>query len=197
MEKRNYNTTYSNDRQGPLVSTVTALLATFTTPQYIDSSLRRIFSVFELESEKVFVFDDVDEDEKKILTYNIILENGSRPDVSMVYHTICINRKKESNTLYTINGLNMIVKSKTGSIDPKYKIDWQEYQNMFVTSDKTSNKNVEKLVCVNTRLNCVVEKQDFFRRHRNERLVVKYERQSPANDSYGNTEAGNRSNRVY
>lgn len=136
----------------------TALLATFTTNEYLDSSVRRIFNVFELESNKIFMFNDLDDEEKKILTYNILLVNGQRANISKVFHTICINRKKESNTLYTINSLNRIVEQEIGHVDPKHQIQWQKYRNMFITSDK----NTDDVTMIRTELYGTIEKDLFF-----------------------------------
>ena len=44
--------------------------------------------------------------------------------------TIRIHRKKKTNTLYTINGLNKAIeKQHDGKTGKQYKLDWDEYQN--------------------------------------------------------------------
>ena len=45
-------------------------------------------------------------------------------------NTILLHRKKDSNTLYTINALNDLIKELNGGIlDMKYKVNWSEYRN--------------------------------------------------------------------
>lgn len=114
--------------------------------------------MFKLENSKISVFNDLDNVEKKILIYNVLVAEGERADISQVYHTICINRKKESNTLYTINSLNKIVEQETGRIDPRHQIDWSKYRDMFITCDK----NFNEIVLIRTELDFVVDKMTFF-----------------------------------
>src|SRR4051812_6977661 len=103
----------------------TVLLATFTNNDYLDSVVRRIFNSFTIENDRVFIFLDEDNEDKKILTYNVLVPEEGKVDISSVKSTIRINRKKDSNTLYTINALNKIVYKEKGSLDPNHKIDWE------------------------------------------------------------------------
>ena len=67
-------------------------------------------------------------------------------------NTILIHRKKESNTLYTINALNDLIKKLNGGIvDPAYKINWQQYHNCILL---TQHGDVKQL---NTRIYKIVE----------------------------------------
>ena len=51
----------------------------------------------------------------------------------MLDNTISVHRKKESNTLYTLNGLNEIVKAlNNGIVDPKFPINWVHYRNSVI-----------------------------------------------------------------
>jgi hypothetical protein len=46
------------------------------------------------------------------------------------------HRKKETNTLYTINALNrLIIKLNKGYLDKSYEIDWNEYRNSMILTD--------------------------------------------------------------
>ena len=48
-------------------------------------------------------------------------------------NTILLHRKKDSNTLYTINALNDLIKSLNGGIiDTSFKVDWQDYKNCIL-----------------------------------------------------------------
>ena len=48
-------------------------------------------------------------------------------------NTILLHRKKDSNTLYTINALNDLIKSLNGGVlDTSYKVNWQDYRNCIL-----------------------------------------------------------------
>jgi hypothetical protein len=49
--------------------------------------------------------------------------------------TISINRKKESNTLYSINALNALISHlNNGVLDKSFIIDWPNYKNTLLLS---------------------------------------------------------------
>ena len=51
-------------------------------------------------------------------------------------NTISIHRKKETNTLYTVNALNEVIrKVNNGILDKTYQLDWTRYQNSFILTD--------------------------------------------------------------
>jgi hypothetical protein len=52
---------------------------------------------------------------------------------SVLPNTILLHRKKESNTLYTINALNALIKSlNNGILDTNYRITWLDYKNSIL-----------------------------------------------------------------
>lgn len=52
--------------------------------------------------------------------------------------TITINRKKETETLYSINALNtLICELNNGVLDKSYRIDWIQYKNKLMLSDRS------------------------------------------------------------
>ena len=58
-------------------------------------------------------------------------------------NTISVHRKKDSNTLYTINSLNALVKDLNGGVsDSNYLIDWNLYRNQILLVDNDSYKIV-------------------------------------------------------
>ena len=55
---------------------------------------------------------------------------------SVLPNTILLHRKKESNTLYTINALNTLVKTlNNGYADPNYRIEWTDYKNTILLTN--------------------------------------------------------------
>ena len=62
-------------------------------------------------------------------TYNI--ESGNLSD--LLDNTISIHRNKTTNTLYTINGLNFLIRSLNNNIlDKSLKITWEDYNNKAI-----------------------------------------------------------------
>ena len=82
-----------------------------------------------------------------VITYNVEQGNvGTIPS-----NTILVHRKKESNTLYTINALNDLIRKLNGGIsDPTYKIDWQNYRNCILLTQhgevKQLNTKIYKII---------------------------------------------------
>jgi hypothetical protein len=82
-----------------------------------------------------------------VVTYNVEQGNVS----SIPANTILVHRKKESNTLYTINALNDLIKKLNGGVvDPSYRIDWQHYKNCVLLTQhgdvKQLNTKIYKIV---------------------------------------------------
>ena len=58
--------------------------------------------------------------------------NNSAAD-SMMDNTILVHRKKQTNTLYTINALNELIKSlNNGVLDKRFPIEWNNYKNCIL-----------------------------------------------------------------
>jgi hypothetical protein len=102
------------------------LFCSFTLPIYLPETLAGITSKHTVLYDKIFILESPDTDEY-LITYNIDLDTS----VSKVpENTILLHRKKESNSLYTINALNILVKQlNNGILDKTFQIDWNKYQN--------------------------------------------------------------------
>lgn len=103
------------------------LLCTFTPEESVDNLLNYIIKQYALTSNKVFVLY-IKSNNEYVITYNLDSINSN-----MLDNTISVHRKKESNTLYTLNGLNEIVKAlNNGIVDPKFPINWIHYRNSVI-----------------------------------------------------------------
>jgi len=105
------------------------LFCTFTDLDSLDTLLEKIKSKYTIVYNKMFVLEIVGKDEY-VVTYNVDQGNvHTIPD-----NTILVHRKKESNTLYTINALNELIKKLNGGVvDTKFQVDWQHYRNWWNT----------------------------------------------------------------
>tara|TARA_R110000744_G_scaffold361418_1_gene469176 strand:+ start:10266 stop:10469 length:204 start_codon:yes stop_codon:yes gene_type:complete len=59
--------------------------------------------------------------------------------------TITINRKKDTETLYSINALNALIREQNdGVLDKAYRVDWAQFKNrLLLTNRDGSFRNVE------------------------------------------------------
>lgn len=115
---------------------ITILLASFAYIDHYDETIDRIYHCFQIENDKIFVYNDLHTPRKKIITYNVFTPKNVKIDINRIHHTIRINRKKESNTLYTINSINSIIEKEIGKVDTRHIIDWNKYANMLLLYDK-------------------------------------------------------------
>ncbi len=78
-----------------------------------------------------------------VLTYNVDQSNVSE----IPENTILVHRKKETNTLYTINALNELIKSLNGGVvDTKFPIDWQHYRNCILLTQHNELKQLNTTI---------------------------------------------------
>ena len=73
------------------------------------------------------------------VTYNV--EQGNVNELPE--NTILVHRKKDSNTLYTINALNELIKNLNGGVvDTKFPIEWQHYRNTILLTQHSELKQL-------------------------------------------------------
>jgi len=81
------------------------LFCTFATEETLEGVLEEIQERYKIIYNKIFVLYSKSQDEF-ICTYNVDFGNVG----TFLENTILVHRKKESNTLYTINALNTLIK---------------------------------------------------------------------------------------
>jgi len=115
------------------------LFATFTTLEELDNLVESVKSNYTIQYNKIFVLQIVDSEEY-VLTYNVDSGNVD----SIPENTILLHRKKESNTLYTINALNELIKKLNGGVvDTSFKIDWIHYRNCILLTQHNTLKQLD------------------------------------------------------
>jgi hypothetical protein len=123
------------------------LFTTFVKEENLEETIKEITRRYSILYNKIFVLKIEGKDEL-ICTYNIDSFNISDNDV--MPNTILLHRKKQSNTLYSINSLNALVKElNLGKIDSSYPIDWDDYKNtILLVSDGKLNKHTTKIFSI-------------------------------------------------
>ena len=122
------------------------LFCTFISLDGIDETVENIKSSYTIMYNKMFVLYIKSTDEYTV-TYNVDQGNVN----SIPENTILVHRKKESNTLYTINALNELIKKLNGGVvDSRFPISWQHYRNSILLTNhgdlKQLNTKIYKIV---------------------------------------------------
>ena len=101
----------------------------------MEQTLADINKHFTIVYEKIYVLQNEEKNNELICTYNVA--NNSDLDFTLVKKTISLHRKKLTNTLYTINALNEIIKNiNNGVLDPTLQIPWDVYSNKILITNK-------------------------------------------------------------
>ena len=115
------------------------LFCTFTPLEHLDGLLNHITSSYTIMYSKIFVLH-VKSNDEYVCTYNI--EQGNVGDLPE--NTILVHRKKDSNTLYTINALNELIKGlNNGIVDTRYPINRQHYKNTILLTQHDELKQLK------------------------------------------------------
>lgn len=123
------------------------LFCTFTTLEDLENLVSSLSNRYSIMYNKMFALQ-VKSNDEYVVTYNV--EQGNVNDIPE--NTILVHRKKESNTLYTINALNELIKKLNGGVvDTKFPINWQHYRNCILL---TQHNEIKQL---NTKIYKIIE----------------------------------------
>lgn len=123
------------------------LFASFTQTELLEDLIERISTDYIINYGKLFILY-IKSTNEYVVTYNTDSGNiGSLPP-----NTISVHRKKDTNTLYTINALNELIKRLNGGIvDPSFKVNWNHYKNCILLTQQNEFKSL------NTKLYQIIE----------------------------------------
>ncbi len=123
------------------------LFCTFTSGEELETLIENISHSYTIMYNKMFVLF-VKSTNEYVVTYNVDQGNvNSIPD-----NTILVHRKKETNSLYTINALNELIKRLNGGVvDVSYKVNWQHYKNCILLTQHNELKQL------NTKVHSIIE----------------------------------------
>ena len=123
------------------------LFCTFTPINELDNLISGLTQKYDIMYNKMFVLH-VKSNDEYVVTYNV--DQGNVNDIPD--NTILVHRKKETNSLYTINALNELIKSLNGGVvDVSFRVDWQHYKNCILL---TQNGEIKQL---NTKVFKIIE----------------------------------------
>ena len=126
----------------------TQLLCTFAKKNNLNEIIDIIISCNTILFDKIYVFNNTNEPNNLICTYNVEFETDFMEGIP---NTISLHRKKHTNTLYTINALNKIIlQLNNGILDKKFPIPCDNYRNCILLY------NDDKLVEIKTKIHKVI-----------------------------------------
>jgi hypothetical protein len=109
------------------------LLCTFSNDKDFRTVADEIRKFYEVYSNRVFAFVNAQNPKEIYLTYNVL---NMRKDAPKFPNTILIHRKKQTNTLYTLNAMNRLIEEEHGCADKTYQVNWKLYENsLIITGD--------------------------------------------------------------
>jgi len=111
------------------------LFCNFIQSNQLNQTCHLLINEYPILNKKIFIFKTPDITDY-IITYNI------EDEYNLVHHllpnTIFLHRKKASNTLYTINALNELIKitipaeNRDNNNLSNNKVEWENYQNKLL-----------------------------------------------------------------
>jgi hypothetical protein len=107
---------------------VTKLLCTFLEREEISEKVKLLSETYSILFDRIFILYS-NNTQEHILTYSVSSENLDK----LPTNTITVHRKKETNTLYTINALNQVIYTlNNGVLDKSYPVPWERYRNSIL-----------------------------------------------------------------
>jgi len=123
------------------------LFCTFTPLSELEALILALTNRYSIMYNKMFVLH-IKSNNEYVITYNV--DQGNVNDIPE--NTILVHRKKESNTLYTINALNELIKKlNRGVVDTNFSVNWQHYRNCILL---TQHNEIKQL---NTKIFKIIE----------------------------------------
>jgi len=118
------------------------LLCTFSNVNDFKNVIEQIRGFYTVYNNSLFVFYNTKNVKELYVTYNIINIDINFPKFP---NTISIHRKRQTNTLYTLNAMNQLIRDENGGVmDKTFEIKWEFYKDsLIITTD-----NIVKVISI-------------------------------------------------
>jgi hypothetical protein len=114
------------------------LLCTFANSTNYNQIIQEVKNQYDLIDGKIFVFVNEKNLKELYLTFNILKGQNNR-----YKGTISIHRKKQTNTLYTLNAMNKLIAEENGGVyDKSYQLNWELYKDCIILTNEIGVKVV-------------------------------------------------------
>ena len=122
------------------------LLCTFSTIGEYKSLLTTLRNFYIVAENKFFLFNNTKSPDCVFVTYNVEVSDGSR--FPKFPNTIGLHRKKQTNTLYTLNAMNILIAEENGGVfDNKFQLEWELYSNCLILTGEVSVRIIPIKLC--------------------------------------------------
>jgi hypothetical protein len=129
----------------------TILLASFIFPERLDWFLSYLENKFGISRDKVFIFKNLEDESKLIITFKFVLKKNKRINFRSLFPNAILIHKKRT-AIYTINALNKLIETQNpddfGNINYKsVKINWDDYQDkiLLYNNNKLNISSIERI----------------------------------------------------
>ena len=115
------------------------LLCTFSNSLQYTEVIKEIPRQYTLIDNKIFIFANENNLRELYLTFNV-----QKTDRNNRYKgTISIHRKKQTNTLYTLNAMNRLIEDENNGVyDKNFQLSWELYKNSIILTNDVGVKIV-------------------------------------------------------
>ena len=101
------------------------LVCVFSVKENLDYTTNIIESTYLVLFKKIFILG-IEDSNEFVCSFNIDREMQRK----QLPNAMLVHRKRETNTIYTINSLNALIRHQNnGVLDKSFKIDWANYTN--------------------------------------------------------------------
>ena len=115
------------------------LLCTFANSTNYNQVIDEVKYQYDLIDRKLFVFVNEKNLKELYLTFNILKGQQN----NRYKGTISIHRKKQTNTLYTLNAMNKLIAEENGGVyDKSYQLNWDLYKDCIILTNEIGVKVV-------------------------------------------------------
>ena len=112
------------------------LLCTFSSTSSFQKTIEEIKKFYSVNNNKFFVFINTINPKEVFITYNILCDVREFPKFQ---NTISIHIKKKTNTIYTLNAMNQIIRDENGGLfDKKFSVNWIMYKDSLIITGTPS-----------------------------------------------------------
>ncbi|MBC8422036.1 MAG: hypothetical protein H8E03_01295 [Pelagibacteraceae bacterium] len=133
----------------------TQLLCTFSKLKELNEIIDIIIACNTVLYDKIYIFQNEDDNNQLVCTYNVEYDKDFTEGIP---GTISLHRKKQTNTLYTINALNDIIRElNDGVLDKTFPVPWENYRNSVMLN------NDRVLTRIKTRIYKIINVNDWIK----------------------------------
>ena len=117
------------------------LLCTFSLYNQTVNTISDIISKYDIINNKIYIYEALEDRDSLYCTYNIV---PSKKNKTFLDNTILVHTKRKTNTFYTINALNILIREiNNGVLDTSYLINWDNYENMLILYNNNELKKIK------------------------------------------------------